>query len=276
MRVASSASSVVPAASSAAPSPLRDALGRVVEDARFRYAYTPQGQLAEVTDKASGNVVARYRYNSAGQRVAKSVFDAEGRERVSFTLWQDGHRVAEIDGKGNLTAQTLYLAEGQHATPVAQLEGDRVLAVHADQRGAPVAMTDADQKIVWRANVSPWGAATPVNGKSFGPASLNLRLPGQYYDEETGLHDNGFRTYDPATGNYLQPDPLGYPDGPDAYRYAQGDPINRVDPDGLRAASPESVRLLGTDAGGVCSYRWQSSAWIGPDLYQKPRPLLPD
>ncbi len=219
--------------SSALAAPVRDALGRVMEDARFRYAYTPQGQLAEVQDKASRNVIARYRYNSTGQRVAKSVFDAEGKERVSFTLWQDGVRVAEIDEKGNITAQALYLAEGQRTTPVAQLDGDHVLAIHADQRGAPVAMTDADQKIVWRAHVGPWGAAMPAYGKSFGPASLNLRLPGQYYDEETGLHDNGFRTYDPSSGNYLQPDPLGYPDGPDAYRYAGGDPVNKIDPSGL-------------------------------------------
>jgi hypothetical protein len=31
----------------------------------------------------------------------------------------------------------------------------------------------------------------------------------------------------------LQADPLGYPDGPDSYLYASGDPINRVDPLGL-------------------------------------------
>ncbi len=35
------------------------------------------------------------------------------------------------------------------------------------------------------------------------------------------------------TGRYLQPDPLGYPDGPDAYLYAQGDPVNKMDPTGL-------------------------------------------
>ncbi len=34
----------------------------------------------------------------------------------------------------------------------------------------------------------------------------NLRLPGQYYDEETGLYYNLNRYYDPKTGRYLQPD----------------------------------------------------------------------
>ena len=60
-----------------------------------------------------------------------------------------------------------------------------------------------------------------------------LRLEGQYYDAETGLHDNWHRTYNPRSGRYLQPDPLGYRDGPDAYLYAQGDPLNKIDPTGL-------------------------------------------
>jgi RHS repeat-associated protein len=71
-------------------------------------------------------------------------------------------------------------------------------------------------------------AQTPAN-----QATLNIRLPGQYFDVETGLHDNLHRTYNPKTGRYLQPDPLGYPDGPDAYLYATGDPINKMDPLGL-------------------------------------------
>ena len=67
---------------------------------------------------------------------------------------------------------------------------------------------------------------------------MNLRLPGQYFDAETGLHDNVHRTYDPRPGSpnkgrYLTPDPLGYPDGDDPYAYVAGDPVNRIDPLGL-------------------------------------------
>ena len=195
-----------------------------MEDARFRYAYTAQGQVESVSDSA-GQPIATYRYNSLGQRVAKTVHGV-----TTYTLWQAGNRVAEIDGDGNIQAQYLYLAEGQRSTPIAKLAGEQTYYIHADHRGAPLAMTDAQQAIVWRANVSPWGTA-----QTTGPASLNLRLPGQYYDEETGLHDNWHRTYDPSTGRYLQPDPLGYPDGPDAYLYVSGDPVNRVDSMGLYA-----------------------------------------
>lgn len=34
-------------------------------------------------------------------------------------------------------------------------------------------------------------------------------LPGQYFDQETGLHYNYFRDYDPNIGRYIESDPIG-------------------------------------------------------------------
>ena len=58
-------------------------------------------------------------------------------------------------------------------------------------------------------------------------------LAGQYYDQETGLHYNYFRYYDPKTGRYLTPDPIGLAGGINLYQYASANPINSVDPFGL-------------------------------------------
>jgi RHS repeat-associated protein len=41
-------------------------------------------------------------------------------------------------------------------------------------------------------------------------ATMDLRFPGQLFQLETGLHYNWHRHYDPKTGRYLQPDPLGF------------------------------------------------------------------
>jgi len=61
----------------------------------------------------------------------------------------------------------------------------------------------------------------------------DVRLPGQYYDAETGLHYNYFRDYDPSTGRYIESDPIGLLGGLNTYSYVKGNPIVFIDPLGL-------------------------------------------
>ena len=61
----------------------------------------------------------------------------------------------------------------------------------------------------------------------------NFRFPGQYYDSETGLLYNYYRYYDPGTGRYITPDPIGLVGGINLYLYTQNNPINEIDPLGL-------------------------------------------
>jgi RHS repeat-associated protein len=72
----------------------------------------------------------------------------------------------------------------------------------------------------------------------------SLRLPGQYYDAETGLHYNWHRYYDSKLGRYVRTDPIGF-EGSDVnwYRYAQENPVSLVDPLGLTDYSeiPENL-----------------------------------
>jgi RHS repeat-associated protein len=71
---------------------------------------------------------------------------------------------------------------------------------------------------------------TSASGKVF---------PGQYYDQETGLHYNYFRYYDPSTGRYITSDPIGLDGGLNTYLYANANPTNGVDPNGLRFSPAE-------------------------------------
>ncbi len=97
-------------------------------------------------------------------------------------------------------------------------------------------MTDASGAVVWAADYKPFGEATIT----VSAITNNLRFPGQYYDAETGLHQNGYRDYS-LIGRYVEADPIGIlPRGlrgglNHLYVYANNSPINYKDPKGLWA-----------------------------------------
>ena len=111
--------------------------------------------------------------------------------------------------------------------------------MHNDHLGTPRAVTDQDQVRVWAWQSEPFGDTPPqavpdADGIGF---TFNLRFPGQYFDEETGLHYNYFRDYDPEIGRYVQSDPIGLEGGMNPYVYVDADPIKRIDPQGHFAAN---------------------------------------
>lgn len=74
-----------------------------------------------------------------------------------------------------------------------------------------------------------------------------IRLPGQQYDEETGLYYNRHRYYDPLQGRYITQDPIGLRGGINKYQYPLN-PIQQVDPFGL---NPAATAAAGASIGSV-------------------------
>ncbi|MCW8200944.1 hypothetical protein D8B23_21780, partial [Verminephrobacter aporrectodeae subsp. tuberculatae] len=169
---------------------------------------------------------------------------------------------AELDAQGRITRQYIYLANRPIAiidTPagrpladaprgvLADLkiivqgwfdQAEKIVWLHANHLGAIEAATDAQGQLAWQASYAPFGQANIRTVRMDAQAAqtdfrLNLRLPGQYADSETGLYYNGQRYYDPERGQYLTPDPLGTPDGPNPYSYVRYNPLKYIDPDGL-------------------------------------------
>jgi len=52
----------------------------------------------------------------------------------------------------------------------------------------------------------------------------NIRFPGQVFDGQAGLHQNGHRDFDPAIGGYVESDPLGLSGGTNPYTYVRAMP----------------------------------------------------
>jgi RHS repeat-associated protein len=82
-----------------------------------------------------------------------------------------------------------------------------------------------------------------------GSITQNLRLPGQYADAETGWSNNGFRTYAPDLGRYIQSDPIGLQGGINDYRYALNNPVTYADPGGTGPLGFLVGFIVGASAG---------------------------
>lgn len=119
------------------------------------------------------------------------------------------------------------------ATVAVAVEAPPVQAyyIYSDHLNTPRLITDSGNNTVWQWDQSdPFGNNVPTSNPGF---EFNLRMPGQYFDRETGLHYNVHRDYDPSIGRYIQSDPIGLKGGQNTYLYGNANPISYTDPTGL-------------------------------------------
>ena len=165
-----------------------------------------------------------YAYDLFGRRVKKT---ASG-TTTHFHYDLQGRLIAETAGDGTVLRDYIY----QNGNLVAvKLHGTQagVYYVISDHLGTPQQIVDSSGTVVWKAAFLPFGKAQVLTETIIN----NIRFPGQYFDAETGLHYNWNRYYDPDTGRYLTPDPIGLAGGLNLYAYVGGEPVNWIDPDGL-------------------------------------------
>ncbi|WP_081059624.1 RHS repeat-associated core domain-containing protein [Burkholderia stagnalis] len=108
-----------------------------------------------------------------------------------------------------------------------------------DHLGTPQELLDESGKVVWLGRYKAWGGektvwqAQPERHEAGNP----IRFQGQYHDDETGLHYNRYRYYDPGSGRFVSKDPIGLDGGINVYQYAEN-PTGWIDPLGLARKCP--------------------------------------
>ena len=117
-----------------------------------------------------------------------------------------------------------------------------IFYVHPDHLGTPRAVSNPSTNLkVWEWESTPFGETlaneNPQNltgvQLTIGQFRYNLRFPGQFFDVESGKHYNYFRGYDPATGRYMESDPIGLNGGLSTFGYVKQSPTVSIDRYGL-------------------------------------------
>jgi RHS repeat-associated protein len=220
------------------------------------FFYDCENRLVRAETLVNGKLesTGSYRYDSLGRRVAK-VSEVNNKTEQKHFLWQ-GLRMLREESPGQ---SSLYIYEPGSYAPLArvdQAEGEeqKLYYFHTDQIGTPLEMTDADGSIVWQATYKAWGS---VEKLTVNDVEQNLRFQGQYFDDETGLHYNTFRYYDPEVGRFVTQDPIGLDGGSNLYRYVLN-PTGWIDPLGW----------TGFDASGRPLSSSQYSVWTSVEMPQ--------
>jgi RHS repeat-associated protein len=184
------------------------------------FTYNQAGRLATVA--TSSKQLTEYSYDAFGFRVVK-IGAVTG--TTLYVYDRNGRLLEETDGQGHAQVDYVYLGN----RPVATMQADgSVHWLHTERLGAPAVASDSNKAVVWSTTYPPFGSiSTPVT------IVQNLRLPGQEFDLDTGLHQNLFRNYVPAIGRYTQADPTGVHTGTNLYAYVAGNPLRWIDPSGL-------------------------------------------
>ncbi|EPA4273011.1 RHS element core protein [Escherichia coli] len=122
---------------------------------------------------------------------------------------------------------------------------------HCDHRGLPQALISPEGETAWCGEYDEWGNL--LGETSAQHLQQSLRLPGQQYDEESGLYYNRNRYYDPLQGRYITQDPIGLKGGWNLYAYPLN-PVQRGDPLGLSGETlvlGSATTVTGTKFGGA-------------------------
>jgi RHS repeat-associated protein len=193
-----------------------DAMGNLtaVGGITREYVYNNAGRMSAT--KQNNATTATYVYNGLGEQVKRTV----GATVTVFVYDEGGMLLGQYTGTAVPVQQYVWM----DTMPVGVIGSNNTLHyVEADHLGTPRAVIDATRQTA--PNADPDADGTAFN--------LDLRMPGQRYDQASGLYYNYFRDYDPATGRYTQVDPIGLAGGISTFGYVGGDPMSFSDPAGL-------------------------------------------
>jgi len=208
-------------------------------ETEYRFYYDAAGRMDRA--EQDGEEVARFAYDALGRRIEKDT-----PEKTVTYRWDGDQLLSErVEWKEAAGDETEESTEREYVfsgfEPLAALSDDGDRFFETDQVGTPRLAVNEDGELVWEGDFTGFGEKQEERGKE----DVEIRFPGQIYDEETNLAYNRFRYYDPELRSYTQSDPLGLKGGLCPHNYVS-DPADWIDPQGLSECKPDKLyRYMG-------------------------------
>lgn len=201
-----------------------DYAGNLVEkrrnDESFQFEWDSDNRLVQTTDKHGSTT--QYCYDAVNRRI----FKQDRKSKTEF-YW-DGDCILADRKAGQDAREFVFYPET--FVPLALIERDKeVYYYQNDVNGYPLELCDSAGSSVWSTDREILGKALVRHGVSI---DNPLRLQGQYWDSESGLHYNRHRYYDPDAATFISQDPIGLAGGVSLYQYAPNT-VRWIDPLGL-------------------------------------------
>ncbi|EFD0452764.1 RHS repeat protein, partial [Escherichia coli] len=187
---------------------------------------TATGELAKTQRRSLADTLQQSGGEDGGSVVFPPVL-VQMLDRLESEILAD--RVSE-ESRRWLASCGLTVAQMQSQMDPVYTPARKIHLYHCDHRGLPLALISTEGTTAWYAEYDEWGNL--LNEENPHQLQQLIRLPGQQYDEESGLYYNRHRYYDPLQGRYITQDPIGLKGGWNFYQYPLN-PVQYIDSMGL-------------------------------------------
>lgn len=220
-------------------------LSKAAGSSVLHYVWSSDNRLIAVKAGASEEtavVVAAYTYDETGNRVAKRSFDSSGVElaKVSYLIDETLPYAQALVEKKVSGADTVVTRNVWGLDLAGALRDTSQSFYHSDGHGNIKVVTDAQGNEVAAKTYDAFGLA--LDGMS---QREGYGYSGEYFDGDIALQYNRARWYDSNVGRFISADQYaGNPTRPitlSKYVYADGNPVENLDPSGLFSLSELSV-----------------------------------
>jgi RHS repeat-associated protein len=145
----------------------------------------------------------------------------------------------KTDAQGNIIRYYIWTPLGLVAQLNVTDNGSQVTVnsiyyPHSDELGNIIAVSDASGKVIQETFYSPYGEVWAQSGGIDTPWGFGGAF-GVYTEPDVELLHMQARYYSPEMKRFISADPTGLKGGVNFYTYADGNPLNAIDPEGLCA-----------------------------------------